>query len=732
MNSLISSTSSEEFCDDYESVNKKKNNSNNFLYSSVINGFDNPDFINNQNNQSIQSIQPHRWINDNVVDNCYNCQIPFSWINRKHHCRSCGRIFCSKCSNFYIQLPHNYIIFPDKPIDFKQFLKSKISHNFTNDLERVCLHCYEQILRLNTLLKYIEVFELLGFNIKILHFISLVNKKWKDAARTLIQRFREIQYLPCGQELSDTEKTMLWNNRYFLSGHSRLLVSLITTINWSHKQAVSEVLKIIKSPKNTNCYNLQCSKNCQSNFHIFDIIDLVSNIIPNHTIYDIISNELNHLTCDNLLIFLPHLIYYIRYEFSDIKTLSKMLISKCINQFPIHFINQFHWLLIINSSNHKYKIILEDFLNTMSQNINHDNLISINKSYNFIHILNNLPINPNKDTVIAYLKYMVKNHHIFDNDLYFPLDSSYKCIGFNYDSIDIKNSATSPIKIPILCEKNNKTITYNIIYKNEDVRTDLIIMNLIHLIDSILKTEEKLDCSIKKYKILPTSKNSGIIQIVDNADTLYNISQYKKLSILNYIMEHNPNSKIDEVRNIFIKSCAAYCVITYLLGIGDRHLDNIMVTEKGQLFHIDYSFAMGYEPKIITVPKIRITPDMLDAIGGEHSQGFVYFKELVSRIYKCLRKHYNIFINMLIILSDVSDKYDKNKIRNEIINRFLLGQTLIEAELDIVTHISESKSSHFGQNIVDFFHYHKKEQTVESVIDCANNISAKIYKSFWG
>ncbi|XP_028294353.1 lateral signaling target protein 2 homolog isoform X2 [Gouania willdenowi] len=70
--------------------------------------------------QEGQFEDPPDWVPDEDCNSCIACKAPFTVIRRKHHCRSCGKIFCSRCSSHSAPLPRYRQV---KPV-------------------RVCTHCY--------------------------------------------------------------------------------------------------------------------------------------------------------------------------------------------------------------------------------------------------------------------------------------------------------------------------------------------------------------------------------------------------------------------------------------------------------------------------------------------------------------------------------------------------------------------------------------------------------------
>lgn len=73
-----------------------------------------------------------------------------------------------------------------------------------------------------------------------------------------------------------------------------------------------------------------------------------------------------------------------------------------------------------------------------------------------------------------------------------------------------------------------------------------------------------------------------------------------------------------DILDTYLLSNAGYAVATYLLAIGDRHLENLMLTNNGNMFHLDFGFILGKNPpkKGLSVPPIRINKPMVLGMGG--------------------------------------------------------------------------------------------------------------------
>ena len=96
----------------------------------------------------------------------------------------------------------------------------------------------------------------------------------------------------------------------------------------------------------------------------------------------------------------------------------------------------------------------------------------------------------------------------------------------------------------------------------------------------------------------------------------------------------------------YIHSCAGYCVITYFLAIGDRHLENLMFTTSGHFFHIDFGFILGKDPKPVP-PPIKICHEMIDVFGDKNSELNNTFKKKCVETFIKLRRDAKLLVNLI-------------------------------------------------------------------------------------
>lgn len=103
-----------------------------------------------------------------------------------------------------------------------------------------------------------------------------------------------------------------------------------------------------------------------------------------------------------------------------------------------------------------------------------------------------------------------------------------------------------------------------------------------------------------------------------------------------------------EARQRFILSIAAWSAIGHVIGLGDRHTENIMIDQSsGECVHVDFDCILDkgmYLPKPEVIP-FRLTPNIIDVFGPTGTDGM--FAHCLGVSMNTLRKNRDTLLSVL-------------------------------------------------------------------------------------
>lgn len=199
----------------------------------------------------------------------------------------------------------------------------------------------------------------------------------------------------------------------------------------------------------------------------------------------------------------------------------------------------------------------------------------------------------------------------------------------------------------------------------DDLRQDTVTLQLIRVMDKLWRSEG-LDLRLTPYRCIATWPMGGILEIVRESMTTADIQKryggrfvgaFRDDTFQRWIREHNGEQGTPGYHaavDIFLRSCAGYCVATYVMGVGDRHNDNIMLKKSGHYFHIDFGHFLGNFKYQFGIRRERsafvLTPEMSFVMGGEGAPLFNHFLDLCDRALCILRRHAPVLVNLFLLM----------------------------------------------------------------------------------
>ncbi|XP_010234573.1 phosphatidylinositol 3-kinase, root isoform isoform X2 [Brachypodium distachyon] len=422
------------------------------------------------------------------------------------------------------------------------------------------------------------------------------NMKPSSNERKLIQTI--LKYPPT-HSLSLDEKQLLWKFRFSLMSEKKALAKFLLSVEWSDTQEAKQAVALIRRWETID---------------VADALGLLSAVFQNEEVRAYAVSILERANDEEIQCYLPQLAQALRFERSDKSHLALFLVRRSLSNFGIASFLRWYLIVELHDPTHARR-----YYRTYDQ---------LEESI--------MTLVAGKDGGEDGFQLWLSMSR--QSDLTAQLRSITK------DLMSVKRAQSKAEKLEQLLSGVFSELT-----------NFSEVIQMFSLMDRLLKSEN-LDLHLTPYRVLATDLNEGLVEFIPSS-SLAKILQ-KHGSIISYLQIYHPDKEgpfgiTALCLESFVKSCAGYCVITYILGIGDRHLDNLLLRDDGRLFHVDFSFMLGEEPHRFapSQPPMKLCKEMVEAMGGVESQYYARFKSYCCEAYNILRKSSNLILNLFHLMS---------------------------------------------------------------------------------
>ncbi|KAJ4457012.1 putative Serine/threonine-protein kinase ATR [Paratrimastix pyriformis] len=278
---------------------------------------------------------------------------------------------------------------------------------------------------------------------------------------------------------------------------------------------------------------------------------------------------------------------------------------------------------------------------------------------------------------------VIPDQHALQNVVEDGTPSPHPALASFSPDVEILGSMQKPRKIAML---DGSGLGHIFLAKpNDDLRQDQRLMEYCFLVNKLLRRDSNTrdrNLVLRTYAVIPVSPKAGFLEWMPNLESLRGIlgrfypsakHEQWRTQFNNEICPHqlNPEKralcrsefelllrdvppvlhklfKTDfpspdawfEARRTFTRLTAAWSMVGYVLGLGDRHTDNILIDcTTGACIHIDFGmlFDRGRSLRYPEVVPFRLTHNMIDAFGITGVEGS--FRRTCEEVMRVLREH---------------------------------------------------------------------------------------------